>query len=484
MALLNKEESNAKEIHTKDKNTEDANKKPFYGDLVCAVAFTAVTPVDGSKAVMTCREEDSEVCRIAILSVAFCALYGGLNWVAYLKHSHAFSSAAFLAGLWLCAFNNVHGWPYPGECVITPQFQGVMVGTLVNGSLTFRNKLIRFGLMFAVASYVSIMSPYSVYKEDVLPLLGGPIALSILCLSWNRFRVLETKNKNINWNALTVKGARYLLAVIFAHHTAGELLSMTKGSTIVVQEIVHHTAMDTLWTLAKASFVACVGVAATGTFQNEIDLNEKLEVLVRERTKEIREKNDKLHMVEMALRASETAIAITDSNGTIIWLNAACEEITSFAKSASSTEPQQSLPAAPPKHRQVQETNKSLLGRQLVEVLNLETIRDEKKLAKAFSNYRREDEVCIHETIYHLEVSPYQYSVPTTSDSQNNNKNKSSINGRFMVVLKNITAERARDVAEKVAREEAMLAEAMGDSMVTLTVSWLLYDFVISCSSF
>jgi hypothetical protein len=41
-----------------------------------------------------------------------------------------------------------------------------------------------------------------------------------------------------------------------------------------------------------------------------------------------------------------------------------------------------------------------------------------------------------------------------------------------LVVLKNITAERAREVAEKSAQEEAMLAKAMGNSMLTLTVSY------------
>lgn len=423
-----------KEVETK--------QKTYHGDLVCAAAFTAVTPVDGWKAFETCQGEGPEICKIAILSVTFCAIYGGLNWVAYLKHSNAFSFAAFSAGLWLCAFNNINGWPYPGECVIVPQFQGVLVGTLSNGELSFSNKMVRFALMFAVASYVSITSPHSVYQEDVLPLLGGPIALSILVLSWNHFNIVKFKHE-INWNTVTVRGSRYLLAAIFMHHTASELLSMTKNEPTVVAELVQgnqNKAMDTIFTIVRASFLACVGVAATGTFQNEIDLNEKLEVLVQKRTREIQEKSDRLHMVELALRASETAIAITDSDGTIIWLNAACEKITSMTKPQS-----------------------NLLGRSLVEVLALETMRDEKKLANAFSNSRREDEICIHEMIYHLEVSPYNYSVSGTGTNS----------GRFMVVLKNITAERAREVAEKVAQEEAMMAKAMGDSMVTLTVSLL-----------
>jgi PAS domain-containing protein len=450
---------------------ENRSQKPFYGDLVCAAAFTTVTPIDAWKAITTCTEEP-EICHIAVLSVIFCALYGGLNWVAYLRHSNMFSFCAFLAGLWLCAFNNIHGWPYPGECVITPQFQGVLAGTLINGALTFRNRLVRFGLMFGVASYVSITSPHSVYRKDVLPLLGGPIVLSIICLSWNWSILLAVKN--INWNALTVQGARYLLAGIFMHHTACELLSMTLStneSSIGVEggESEHNNttqAMDTLATIVKASFVACVGVAATGTFQNEIDLNEQLEVLVQKRTKEIQEKSDRLHMVELALRASETAIAITDSNLNIIWLNAACEDIISAtAAKGKWNEEEKEQQQHSSSHRQQQETNQSLLGRPLVEVLVLETIGDEKTLTHSFSKSRREDEICIGGMIYHLEVSPYEYS--TDRHDINNNS------GRYMVVLKNITAERAREDAEKIAREEAMLAKAMGDSMVTLTVSFM-----------
>jgi len=211
--------------------------------------------------------------------------------------------------------------------------------------------------------------------------------------------------------------------------------------------------LDTITTIVRASFLACVGIAATGTFQNEINLNERLEVLVGERTKEIQEKNDRLHMVKLALRASETAIAITDSDLCVIWLNAACEEIASVTGDGK-----QEYSSS---YRQEQETNKTLLGRSIVEVLALDTVLDEKKLLHAFSISRREDEISIRDMIYKLEVSPYQYSNPT-----GDNINTS---GRYMIVLKNITAERAREVAEKTAQEEAMLAKAMSDSMVTLT---------------
>ncbi|OEU09274.1 two-component system sensory kinase [Fragilariopsis cylindrus CCMP1102] len=442
--------------------------KPFYGDLVCAVAFTVVTPIDGWKAAMTCQQEHYDtdtttsddvcterifgLCQTALLSVTFCALYGGLNWISYLHHSKKYSFFAFLSGLWLCAFNNLQQWPYAGECVITYQFHGVLVGCLSNGKLSFKDQMIRMVLMFGVASYVSIRSPFSVYCEDVLPLLGGPVLLSIAALAATRSNVYWNLLKTTNWNLLTVQGARWVLAGIYMYHTATDLLSIHNNSNnnnnANVNDNNIRAAQEKLIAITKAAFIACVGVGATGAFQNEIDLNERLEVLVQNRTKEIQEKNDKLHMVELALRASETAIAITDSNLRFIWLNAACEEISTnnidaAATAASKIAPTKGGAISTGKKIQGQHqvSSQSFLGRTIVEVLALETILDEKKLTRAFASHRREDE--------------------------NNNDDNGS--NRYLVVFKNITAERAREEAERTAQEEAMLAKAMEDSMVTLT---------------
>ena len=436
----------------KENEDEDSlDNKPYWGDLVVAAAFTAVTPVDLWKAAKTCSEEGPETCRIAILSVTFCAMLGGLSWLAYLRHSYGLSFAAFLSGLLLCSFNNINEWPYPEECVITPQFQGLLAGGLANGELTVPNHVLRMVLLFGLASYVSIQSPYSIYQEDVLPLLGGPVVLSIAFLAVTRLD-FDIFAGRINWNLWTVQGARCVLAGIFMYHTGRDLVAMTNEEIPSDEDGSIHQAQDKLMTIVKASIVAIVGLVATGTFQSEIDQNERLEIQVKKRTKEIQEKNDRLQMVELALRASETAIAITDSDRKIIWLNSACEGIT-LAKLSEEGKKQQ-------------QQNQSFLGKPIVEVLALETMLDEKTLTFAFSKSRQEDEICIDGMIFHLEVSPYEYSFPNPNDRE-----ISGDNGRFLVVLKNITAERARDVAEKTARDEAMMAKAMGDSMVTLTVS-------------
>lgn len=426
------------------------NIKPYYGDLVRAVAFTVIVPVSAYDVIKTgaCDpgNPDPNICTTALYTVLLVTLTCVLSWLSYLKHSNVISFMAYLSAIWVCAFININQWPYSGECVITNMFQGALFGNLCNGELTFRNHIVRMIIMFVVASYVSIHSPFSVYTEDVLPLLGGPILMATVFLACTKlelqFHISHSwaQLKDTNWNYVTVQASRWVLSAIYMYHVGSELLSMSfegLGATEIFRALV------------KASVIAGMGVAATGSFQNEIDTNAKLEVMVRNRTKIIQEKNDKLHMVELALECSETAIVITDSNLRIIWLNAACEDISSPATEGGATRNDEDR----------KQKRESLLGKFIVEALALETLTDEKKLSQSFCNHRKEDEVCIKGLIFHLEVSPYEYSSSTTNTSI----------GRFLVVLKNTTAEKAREVAEKAAQEEAMLAKAMGDSMVTLT---------------
>lgn len=272
-----------------------------------------------------------------------------------------------------------------------------------------------------IGSYVSIASPFSTYTEDVLPLVGGPIVLSIIFLVLTNFGIRMDL-----LSVWAVHGARLVLASIFIYETGCN-----------VYNIKTDNAMDQLVATVKAAVVACVGVVATGIFQKEIDLKEQLEVQVRKRTKQLQEKNAALHMVNLALQASETAIAITDSNCCIIWKNMAFEKICN----------------------EISKT--SLLNRYITDVLPLASIQDEDNLKIAFSSScRTQDEIYINDSIFNLEVSPF---------SDIHHEGDKGTSDRFMVVFKNITADRARERAEKAAREEAMLAKAMGDSMVTLT---------------
>lgn len=456
---------------------EARSAKPFYGDLVRAIAFTGVLPVsiiDVGRTGVCSPEAQENDCRNALLTVLLVGVTWALMWTTYLRHSQAASFVGFLVAVITVSFMDLNQWPYAGESLTSVIFPGVIVGNLFNGALTIRNHAVRMAILFVVASYVALHSPYATFGEDALPLLV-PILLALGYLSATRIDIATidihkmAKDLDIDWNRWTVRGSKCVLALIYGYHACTELLSATADNEPV-------SARAAFRTVVKASVVALVGAVSNGTFQREIETNDTLEKLVRERTKTILAKNEQLHMVELALQCSETAIAITDSNAEhhhIVWMNAACERLslvpTNSEEEETKTNDEDGASrelSSSSHHRQ------KLLGRPIVEVIALETIVDEKKLRRAFSGKTTQDEIAIREKIFRLEVSPYSSSAssPASSNSTDNSSNNTTNAGsRYLVVLKDITAERAREVAEKTAREEAMLAKAMGDSMVTLT---------------
>merc|ERR1712176_935941 len=113
--------------------------------------------------------------------------------------------------------------------------------------------------------------------------------------------------------------------MIYGYHACTELLS----ATTTTDDGEPVSARTVFRTIVKASLVAMVGVVSNGTFRNEIETNDTLEKLVEERTKTILAQNEELRMVDMALRCSETAMAITDSDRKIVWTNEAfCERLS------------------------------------------------------------------------------------------------------------------------------------------------------------
>lgn len=186
--------------------------------------------------------------------------------------------------------------------------------------------------------------------------------------------------------------------------------------------------------IARWAFLTFVGMAATGTFEDEKLQKERLEKLVQKRTQT-------LHMVNLALQASETAIAITENSGCIIWVNSAFEHLSG-------------------------ENGASLLGVCLKNVIyNLDSSRKENKylLMESYDNPSEvsEKDFKIGKSAFHLEATPFS--------SESYRKDEPVQNDRFLMVFKDITAMRERDIAEKKAQQEAMLAKAMSESMVTLT---------------
>jgi PAS domain-containing protein len=387
--------------------------KCLYGDMVYVLTGLAIIPTHAWKLYQMEPDDPKRTTAMYVYTVQ--VLGPILCLLAVLMNNIWFSRLGMAGALAAAAVMNRTEWPHSEECTITTMCQGgVLVSVMGNVSLSFSEKILRLGTIFVMGSFVSIQSPYSVYMEDTFPILGGTILVAIFVLYVYRFEVGR--------GSYTILGARLILAVLFVHNAA---FNMTKSKL---------SGYEKMSSLVKGALVTSIGIVAVGTYQNEILRKEGLEILVQKRTQ-------KLHMVNMALQASETAIAITDNLGCIVWLNAAFERLSG-------------------------EKEEGLLGRILGDVIyKLDTTRRENKylLMESYDDPSKpiEGERQIGESIFRLEA--------TSFSAESCGKNKPATNDRFLMVFKNITAGRAREAAEKKAQDEATMAKAMGESMVTLT---------------
>lgn len=459
----------------------------LYGDIVVIFTTFAIVPDMGMKAYQEVMKEDDDakpyaavyICAASIFPLFF--LYPAqMSWWwnqrmntqnrnnGYKDFRLFASRILFVSCVFFNSLMNLLEWPYTGECTITSLFQGgTVMGVLANISLSFREKIIRLATLFVVGSIVSIQSPYSVYTEDTLPILGGTTLLASFGLYCIHFGVKK--------GIATVLLARLFLAAIYIHHTVSLYLLYKKYkkrnsfshrfglssliiSSLQVKVITSinleqgFSAYDNIQAMVKASVIACIGIIATGTFEQEIWHKEQLEVVIHDRTNELRVQNEKLDMVNMALQATETAIAITEETGRIIWFNSAFKKMDN------------------------NQNDKTMVGRPLKDVVyNIDPTRKTNKYivlealdniidgnydSDSFTkNLRQEEEIQIGSSTFQFEATPFLYV-------GNVNRTKSR---RVLVAFKDVTEARARERAEKSAQEEAMMAKAMGDSMVTLT---------------
>jgi len=366
---------------------------------------------------------------------------------------------------------------------------------LANFSLSSNEKIVRILCIFVLGSFVSLSSPYSHYftTTDVvgsfLPTMVVAMVLIIpLILVWER---KSTIRKRIDF--VTVYGLRIVLVAVFAHHL-GKFFVLHYNwdsndndynddqNQLLLDE--NTKFQQTLFAMMEAAIVAATGFAATGSFRGEITKKEKLETLVEERTKTIQEKSKTLAMVTMALQASETAIVITDYSRCIVWWNASFERLatttTTTLSSSDGTTGTGTSSSSTTTNTQL------MIGVPLLDALDFQTEDDRCYLAGAFgsSTYRSHDSITISNLTFSLEVSPFndeEHNTDTILSSISTSISTSPISSllattntttntdRFLVVFKDTTADRARQRAEDIAREESMMAKAMGDSMVTLT---------------
>ena len=229
----------------------------LYGDLVSMCTGLVIIPDMGRRLYQVMQEDDHPKRDIAPY-VYFAANIPTLVyypiWISWFLNKgmknpngneehrdlRLFASrVAFVGCVSFNAFMNIVDWPQSGECTITPMFQGgVIMAVLANVSLGFREKIIRLVILFIVGSLVSIHSPYSVYTEDTLPILGGTVLLACFGLYWVQFGLTR--------GVASVLLARLFLAAIYIHHIVSihllydKLLKMNTTSHPLESRIFCH----------------------------------------------------------------------------------------------------------------------------------------------------------------------------------------------------------------------------------------------------
>jgi len=516
-----------------NQRTKLKRQHKFYGDIVNAIMLGGATPLFVTR--MYADRSSSGLDNFdAVVMVGAVALSGIFQGLAWKYDSLVLSRLGFLGNCFAGSFMELKEWPLKGVCTITQRFEiGVISLCLANISLSIREQLVRLTTIFVVGSYVSLKSPYSVYTEDTLPHLGGAVLAAILALYVfhnsvsisNHFDWSPFKGSPIGYFKIMIQKdesfvqlARLILVAMCSHQM------YMIGRDVLVYNASAERILEGLAVLTKVSIIVSIGSVATGVFKTNKDQKEQLEIMVRERTKEIRLKNTELRRINIAFEACETAIAITDASRTVTWSNQAFEALSKktrntrrFRLGESSDTPMDVDPNTIGSATSDATTVVSSINQQLTDVIVLDGNANETKLKGAFDfSSPRQDEIEIRgdgkekhsiKTQYRVEVTPFtdqddlynsfdddieqeaagvleasSASAPTAKRKASfrdirihpSKKTKTesftpNINKLFLVAFHDITADHAREQAEQNAQEEALLSNAMKESMVTLT---------------
>lgn len=321
------------------------------------------------------------------------------------------TTLSFLAGVGftaMIALQNLFEFPPLDGMAIVPQFLWLLAVFSCNVGLQFAYRA-KLGLAALVsvlfaALYSPALLPDQV-KYAVIPSLFSSTAVYMGFHYW-----LSVGNAE----DIAMHGARLTLALYFGFHIISELESMVRDP---------NYASDGGFAIVRATSIAAAGLLALGTFRKEKDLNRKLQT-------QVEEQEDKLHLVGLALQASETAIAmVAASTQQVIWTNPA------FDRLCPSTDVHQ---------------------HEFSSVLGLSQANAEKVSQSFDIEASREVEICVRERILQVDISPFLSGSKTGPE-------------RFVVVLKDITEKRARERLEKAAEKEDLRIKTIQQSMETLT---------------
>lgn len=269
----------------------------------------------------------------------------------------------------------------------------------------------------------------------------------------------------------TMRGARTVLAGVFVYNLLSDVAAIQHQAFMMSTQHRDDVGCGddkrlglSIAVLAiKAGFVFVVGLTAVGAFRSNIDTNERLEVLVQERTTHIRQQDSKLQMLGLALQSSETAMAITDAEKRIIWVNPAMAQLSG-------------------------QSEKDMQNQSVLEVLSLSS-GHRKQLLQAFQatsklnkQSRRsnlinmEEPLMVGSTVVTVEVSSLVLPHLQQQEQEDHKVVHDSTSAivksspdRFVVALKDVTEAQALRKAQRSAEQDALMAKVMKDSMETLT---------------
>lgn len=389
-----------------------------HGDLINGLCYTIFVPVYGYIGWV----QPGPGCVSVNFWFNVCALS---CWASYFTNSVVASLLACLSMAASIMCMNLFQWPIVGEVVVFPQFLWMLLIISGNVSLSFRYKLVMGAVALLTAVIVSVLSPLVEWTENMPLLLGLSAAFAL-------FHYYTEMQQDESPSART---ASIVLAGALAYHFTSQMNKM--------RTIPGYT-VEGGYSILQAGFFASVGLAAAGAFQKQLHMTDTLEGIVAERKREIVQQARDLHMVGLAVHASETAISIVNVRQQVEWCNAALERMFPTQK---------------------------VIGRPLLELL-ASTDEHLRAVKAAFeSDSPTSTEVLVDDDFYSIEVSP----IPQMEASAHVVKAETehllapSHSTRFLVVLKNVTTQRAREQAEKHAQKEALHKQAMQESMEVLS---------------
>lgn len=370
---------------------------------------------------------------------------------------------------------------YEDDSALLARFCWLLIVIAIDFDLGSKQKMCLAGLNLAVGCLTACMDPIlAMLAKEERGLLENPVALNMMHLfaSTVGFLVIHVgiymgkaylvahlhKTQNVSSPQAMAKSvqskldwwtmhmARGVLAFVFLTHVWNEIRQF---------DLEGKSLTDIGFVIGRVCFLAAVGLAALGVFHRNVDDKDRLETLVQERTKQIHMQQDHLHMVGVALQASETAICITDTHQRIIWLNPALIQLChGRASSARLSSPSQSKIG--------QQDVDSYRNKFLVDVLPLSG-KDAKNFSGLFDPLAtKQEEIMVGKKVIEAEVSPF-LSNDTTRHDENEVHDTNCEQHRFVVALKDITEFRALQRAENAAEREALMVKAMTESMETLT---------------